>query len=348
MIALVGDVMLLNRIDKRRFSKSAALGTTIAALHEHDLVVANLEMPLSRRGWPMPKHTTLRSDPDICHDVKALGIDAVTLANNHILDYGLDAMFDTVEACTDAGIACCGVGSNLTEGLQPLRREVGGHETAILGVACTLPNASEATVEKPGVVPIRVNVAFEIDPNAMMEQPGMMPIVRSWPSRSDLETVCGSIGAIKAKSTLVIVALHWGVQPDCLSPYQGLLAEYQQPLGHALIDAGADVVWGHHPHVLHPIEIYRGKPILYSLGNFLFEQPRDFMERESVIVTIRPYPFDIELTPVLLGCDGFPGVASGEDATRIVERLTKLSAQFSTQAVIADGRARLRLPLDRK
>jgi len=340
--------MLCELLDKRHPVDSSEFEATIAALHQHDIVIANLEMPLSRRGQPMPKRTSLRSDPDFIHDIKAMGIDAVTLANNHMLDYGPEAMLDTIEVCTAAGIACCGVGANLEEALRPARLTVNGQRVALLSLSCTLPNASGATVEKAGIAPIRVGFAFEVDPNDMMEQPGMMPWVRSWPRPEDREVVCQRIEELKAESAMVIVGIHWGVQPNCLSPYQGRLAEYQRPLGHALIDAGADIVCGHHSHTLHPIEFYRGKPIFYSLGNFLFEQSlsgqslRNFMDPDSIIVTVRPsHPLEIKLIPVLLDEQGFPCLVSGEQAVRILHKLERRSAPFGTELEIATDHARL-------
>src|SRR5699024_9803156 len=102
----------------------------------------------------------------------------------------------------------------------------------------------------------------------------------------------------------------------------GLLAEYQQPLGQVLIDAGADIIWGHHSHVLHPIEVYQGRPIIYSLGNFIFENPRGFMQPESLIVKITSTtPLAIELVPVWVDNDGFPLLAEGEQADSVISRL---------------------------
>lgn len=357
-IGLVGDIMLCERPDEQHRVNSPNFEALTAALHQHEVTVANLEMPLSRRGQPMPKRTNLRSDPDVIHEVKAMGIDLVTLANNHILDYGLVAMFDTIEACTAAGLAYCGVGANLEEALRPTRLTVDGQRVALLSVSCTVPNGSEATAEKAGMAPIRVNSAFEVDPTDMSEQPGMMPRVRTWARQGDREVVCRLITKLKAEPAMVIVGIHWGAQPNCLSPYQGLLAEYQRPLGRALIDAGADIVYGHHSHTLHPIEVYRGKPIFYSLGNFLFEQPfynlgnslfeqpRYFMDPESVIVAVSPsHPFEIKLIPVLLDGQGFPCLASGEQAVRVLRKLDRLSAPLGTQLKVATDHARLPVKL---
>src|SRR5699024_8134687 len=111
----------------------------------------------------------------------------------------------------------------------------------------------------------------------------------------------------------VIVAIHWGVPTYWLSPYQGLLAEYQQPLGHAMLDAGADVIFGHHSHSVHPIEVYNGKPIFYSSGDFLFENARGFMEPEAfiVLVDLNQQPV-YQLVPLWIDERGLPVLATGD------------------------------------
>ncbi|MER3399351.1 MAG: poly-gamma-glutamate biosynthesis protein, partial [Chloroflexota bacterium] len=131
-----------------------------------------------------------------------------------------------------------------------------------------------------------------------------------------------------------------------LAPYQGLLAEYQPALGHALVNAGADVVWGHHSHSLHPVEVYRGRPIFYSLGNFFFEGAgaRSFMEPESVIVRLRVGGgLRAELVPLWLDDAGFPRLARDEAAGAVFRKLAERSAQFGTQLEVHNDRAIINL-----
>jgi len=148
-----------------------------------------------------------------------------------------------------------------------------------------------------------------------------------------------------AESDYVIVAVHWGVPAYWLSPHQGLLAAYQQPLAHALVEAGADLVCGHHAHALHPIEVYRGKPIFYSLGNFMFEAPRAFMEPESVIVslTLGDHP-SIEITPLLLDERGVPRRVEATDAAAVLDKVERLSVPFGTVLARHAERASLVVP----
>src|SRR6266508_465961 len=108
-------------------------------------------MPLSRRGYRVPKWANLRSEPEVIEDIRALGVDAVTLANNHMMDYGPDAMLDTLAACDGAGIVHCGAGADLEAALAPLRFTVGGTRIGLLNASCTLPMESDAAPGKPGI-----------------------------------------------------------------------------------------------------------------------------------------------------------------------------------------------------
>ena len=341
-VSLVGDLMLRERLANLRNEHDAGFDAAIAALHECEVVTANLEMPLSRRGSKMLKHSNLRSDPDIIHDVHEMGVHAVSLANNHLMDYGPVALLDTLAACDGAGISRSGAGANLDEAMQPAWLDTGDKRIAFLSVSSTLPLGSEATDDTPGIAPIRIFFSFEVDTNLINEQPGTMPIVHSWTRAEDQDGVCRLVQDLKQEADAVIVAVHWGVPSYWLSPYQGLLVEYQQPLGHALIDSGADIVFGHHSHSLHGIEVYRNRPIFYSAGNFIFERPRGFMEPESMIVQATfGERLGVELVPLWVDERGLPELATGDCATCVLEKITKLSEPFSTGFRVNEGRAEL-------
>jgi poly-gamma-glutamate synthesis protein (capsule biosynthesis protein) len=250
------------------------------------------------------------------------------------MDYGSQALLDTLAACDGAGVGRCGAGATLEEVLAPAWLEARGRRLALLSVSCTLPPGCEATETDPGIAPLRVAMSFETDTNLLAEQPGTMPLVHTWTRPEDQEVVCGRVSALAREADAVIVAIHWGVPAYWLSPHQGLLAEYQQPLGRALIDAGATVVLGHHSHSLHGIEVYRGRPICYSVGNFIFERPRAFMEPESVIVHARFEPggaVRVGLTPLMVDERGLPELATGEAAERVFALLERVSAPFGTR-----------------
>jgi poly-gamma-glutamate synthesis protein (capsule biosynthesis protein) len=341
-VALVADLMIRSRLSEIRRADDTLFDAALEALRESEVVVANLEMPLSRRGSRTLKHSTLRSDPDVLEDVRAMGVHAVTLANNHLMDYGPDALVDTLVACDDAGVARCGAGRTLAEALAPAWLDAGGKRVALVSVSSTLPLGSEATEGTPGIAPIRVTTSLEIDTNLINEQPGTMPIVHSWTRAQDQAAVCAIVRDLAGQADAVIVAIHWGVPSWWLSPYQGLLAEYQQPLGHALIDAGATIVYGHHSHSLHGIEVYNDRPIFYSGGNFIFERPRGFMEPESVIVRATfGERLGIEMVPLMLDERGLPELARGATAGAVLAKLAALSQPFGTRFEVARDRAQL-------
>lgn len=341
-IGLVGDVMIETPTVRARQTAVPAFDAALEALAAHDVAIGNLEMPLSTRGYRVPKHSNLRSAPEVIDDIVAMGFDAVSLANNHMMDFGPDALMDTIATCREVDLPACGAGEDLDAAMDPLILETSAGRIGVISVASTLPVESDAGPAKPGIAPLRVEFAFEVDSNLLMEQPGTMPIVRSWANAADQERVCAAIGGLKHQVDLVIVAIHWGVPPYWLSPNQGLLAQYQQPLGRAMIDAGADVICGHHAHVLHPIEMYAGRPILYSLGNFVFHNPRAFMEPESIIVSVTPGdPLGIELTPVQVDEEGFPRLVTGESARSVISKLEAMSAPFGTRLERMHDRARI-------
>lgn len=339
-ISLAGDVMIRTPGLVRQAAGESGFAAALGELARSDLAIGNLEIPLSCRGYRVPKTSSLRADPAVIDDVAALGFGAVTLANNHLMDFGPDAMRDTIAACDQAVIAHCGAGMDLDAALAPTWLSAGARRIALISVACTLPVESEAGPGKPGIAPLRVRFSFEIDPNLLAEQPGTMPWVHSEAVIEDRERVGRVIGACgTAGADAVVVGIHWGVPSYWLSPYQGLLCEYQRPLARALIDAGADVVCGHHAHQLHPIEVYRGKPIFYSLGNFVFESPGDysFMEPESLIARVTlGARLGCELVPIVLDARGLPRRAVGDEATAVLEKVRRLSQPFATRVDITN------------
>lgn len=340
-LALVGDVMLATTKAERFASESPGFAAASDRLRSNGAIIANLEMPLSTRGYRVPKTSNLRSHPDVIRGVTEMGVHAVSLANNHMMDYGPDALADTIEAVAAAGLAHSGAGPDIDSALRPAIISAGDTTIGMLSFACTLPIESDAGPGKPGIAPIRVGFSFEIDANLLVEQPGTVPVVRSWADPNDRAAAEDCIRALKSEVDLVVVMIHWGVPSYWLSPYQGLLATYQQGLGRALIDAGADVVCGHHSHSLHPVEMYRGKPIFYSLGNYLFEGARAFMEPESVIAEYDLDEGTWTLVPLLLDADGFPELVDGDQATAVLTKLQAMSEPFGDPVRITGNLATL-------
>jgi poly-gamma-glutamate synthesis protein (capsule biosynthesis protein) len=203
---------------------------------------------------------------------------------------------------------------------------------------------------------VRVVSRFVIDPVVLDQNPGMAPFVETSARAEDVTSACAAVAAARELADVVVVGLHWGVPAGWAPSFQSELADYQQPLAHALIDAGADAIVGHHPHVLHGIEVYCGRPIFYSLGNFLFH-----ILVSGELELVRPYPaYDFtsirarlggiarlhwsrpgpperaELGIVALDETGEPRMAGPDEARPAVARVNALSARFGA-SVAGDG-----------
>ena len=194
------------------------------------------------------------ADPDNVPAIRRAGFHAVTLAGNHIADCGPEGIADTVAALDSAGLAHCGAGADLAAARRPCIVENGGVRLALLSYNCVGPEESWATASRAGCAYVRINTAdgSRITPRAPL----------SVPDEQSLAQLRADIGAARQGASVVVVALHKGIvhTPATLAPYERAVAQ-------AAIDAGADVVVGHHAHILRGIEIYRGKPIFHGLGN---------------------------------------------------------------------------------
>lgn len=208
---------------------------------EDDLSVVNLECAPSNLGQRVPKTFNFRCDPDALPIVAANGVEVANLANNHVLDYGVDAMLDGRVNVEAAGMAAVGVGADVAEATAPAILELGGWTIAVLGMG--------------GVVPADWWLATE-------DGPGMA-------SGDDIEQMVAAVEAASEQADLVVVAIHWGAElvtePD---PDDRARAE-------AMIAAGADVIFGHHSHRLGEVEEVNGRPVFWTLGNFVWPRLSD-------------------------------------------------------------------------
>jgi poly-gamma-glutamate capsule biosynthesis protein CapA/YwtB (metallophosphatase superfamily) len=194
------------------------------------------------------------ADPANIAAVRRAGFHAVTLAGNHIADCGAEGIADTVGALDESGIAHCGAGADLESARRPCFVEIGGTRLALLSFNCVGPEEAWATPTRAGCAYVRIDTAdgSPINPRAALISP----------NEASLAAMAEDIRAARASAGLVAVSLHKGIvhTPATLAPYERAVA-------HAAIDAGADVVVGHHAHILRGIELYRGKPIFHGLGN---------------------------------------------------------------------------------
>jgi len=227
--------------------------------------VAQCERTYSERGWyqewnttPGGKHT--RQHPRLASVLQAAGIDVVSLASNHAMDWGYEPMFDTIDLFRNMGMQVIGAGRNSEEARRPAIVEKNGVKVAILGYCSAIRDGQAAVDNKPGIAPMRAFTHY--DPTDF--QPGSPPEIVSVPHQGDIMAMQQDIRRVKPEVDAVVVFIHWGV---CFIPKT--LATYQPPVAHAAIDAGADLIIGHHAHVPKAVEVYKGKVCFYSIGNFM-------------------------------------------------------------------------------
>ncbi|WP_134765145.1 CapA family protein [Nocardioides sp. 1609] len=287
-LTLVGDVVVSRW--PRRPEGAAPGDSAIGMLAGKGLVIGNLEAPLTSGGERAEKLVALRTPVEGANELADMGFDLVSLATNHALDYGADGMRDTVRALDAAGIAHAGFGETRTEALSPAVVEVDGKTLAYFSVCSALPLGFNATATRAGIGAIRVRQQFEFDTGFLEETPGTPPYVHSEAHEPDVVAVEEAIRRARKDHDAVAVAIHWGVPFPYLPEAQGPLAEYQRPLAHRLIDAGADLIVGHHPHCLHPVEFYGRGLILYSTGNFVFDWC-DGWSPESMVAAVDAHPY---------------------------------------------------------
>lgn len=236
------------------------------ALHGADLCIAQLEAPVSERGARVPNaRLAMRSPVTSARALREAGYRLVSCAGNHCLDFGYEALGDTLLHLRAAGVESCGAGDTLDLALEPAYCMAGSVRVALIAASSILPEGYAARADSPGCAPLR---AFTVHEPIEPDQPGTPPRTRTFLDEGDLAAVIASIRKARAAADWVLVSLHWGIH---MVPF--VLADYQRAAAHALIEAGADAILGHHPHLLKGIEIYRGRPVFYSLGNFAIEQP---------------------------------------------------------------------------
>ena len=197
----------------------------------------------------------------------SIGFDVVSMASNHTMDWGRDAILDSIERMRRDGIQTIGAGKNIDEARQPAIVECDGTRIAFLGYCSVAPKGYYAAPRRAGVAPMRAITHFE---PLEEDQPGTPAKIMTWPLQRDLDALVQDVERVRPDVDIVAVSLHWGVHH-----IRGLIADYQPVVAHAAIDAGADIIIGHHPHVLKGIEVYRGKVILYSIGDFARDYNQD-------------------------------------------------------------------------
>ncbi len=307
----VGDILLARDIDLiiRRFGWQHPFAQVKELISQGDINFCNLESPASFLGSPYPnklKNITFRANPANLFAIKDAGFNIISLANNHMADYGPAAIAETLDALQLLNLPYVGAGHRREEAYAPHIIEAKGWKLAFLAYAEPLWSVTEAGSEA-GVAHLKKDKTLaaiqELKANALAD--------------------------------LVVISLHWGEE------YRHYPQQYQIDLAHAIVDAGADVILGHHPHVLQGLEWYRGKPVFYSLGNFFFDQIDDptyqgalarinFMPDGGINVAMRPMRTQRRSL--------HQSIAQGQDAQMIAQNLIAYSSVFKTEAIVqTDG-----------
>ena len=309
VITAVGDIMLAGQASRTLATRGFdhPFSGTVAELRKGDILVGNLEAPLTRGGTEFTgKKFRFRTRPEAAAALSRAGFSVLTLANNHIMDFGAEGLAETLSSLDRVKILHAGAGATLAEARHEALITARGMRVAFLAYSLTYPAEFYAGAVHPGAAQ---GIAGRV--------------------RDDIRRVRGS-------AEYVVVSFHWGAE------LEGMPKPYQRQAAHAAVDAGADLVLGHHPHVLQGIERYRGKSIFYSLGNFAFGSMSRSADRSMIArITLGERGQSVELLPlnVLNSEVGFcPALLTGKRGEAVIARLNLLSASFNSRVTLSGGR----------
>ena len=271
-----------------------------------DFGFVNLESPLTNGGDPQGwKDVVIKGNPALAPAMGKSGINVVTMANNHAGDMGDSGLLDSFNYCEKAGITVVGAGKNLKAAQAGAVLKTDGATTAFLGFSDVLPIGYPATSGSPGTSP----------------------------GRADIGAVKANIRAAAKKADYVFVGWHWNFE------YKRAPSYLESSEGKAAVDAGADIVFAHHPHLLDGVQAYHGGLIFYSLGNLVFSGfSGETAQTVLVKAKVTPQAIDAKLIPVQVSGSGVPTVATGSTGLSILQRVRSLSAALGTTVTIKDNR----------
>jgi poly-gamma-glutamate synthesis protein (capsule biosynthesis protein) len=319
-IAAVGDLMLGGRTEPflKEFGPEYPFTGVMPFLGKADIAVGNLESPISTRGTAVEnKKFTLRAGPLAARALKSAGFRVVALANNHAMDFGPLALQDTLAALDDNGILYSGAGMDLDDARTPAIVRIKGKTLAFLSYSLTFPLEFFASAGHPGTAP------------------GYADFIKA------------DIKKVRPAADLVIVSFHWGAE------LMTAAKDYQVELGHQAIDWGADLVLGNHPHVLQELEVYKGRLIAYSLGNFVFGSESNRTNFSMILlltfqgkrlVRVEAVPLDVNNYRVKYR----PHALTGKAAAEVLDSINAASARFKTKLKIGNDSGVLSLTREEK
>lgn len=296
-LAAVGDIMLARLVGDRIAQKGVRYpfeGEGIQPLlSSADIAFGNLECPISTRGKRQDKGIEFRADPAVVEGLTYAGFDILSLANNHTGDYADEALLDTLTYLEDAGILTVGAGSTITSAQQLRVIEVHGLRLGFLAY---------------NEIPPRWFAAKGNDPGSAF---------------ADIETLRAAVAQARERADVVIVSYHWGAE---YTPYP---TPHQRAIAKVLAEAGADLVIGHHPHVVQGVGYYPGSFVAFSLGNFIFDQEFSEETQEGLILRCLLDKTGVK-TVELLGHKmnrSQPAIVSGEEVRPMLERVLSVTRE---------------------
>ncbi len=308
-----GDVMLGGRTREavKEFGIDYPLAAIKPLLQQSPIVMANLEGPFAKNAKRLERQFSYRVKPALAAALPGAGVNVVTLANNHLVDCDRDGVIETLDTLRQVGVVAVGAGPNQRGAHTPVIMDAHGRRVGLL--AYYWNRRCAATSKLPGGA---------MDPPEALEE---------------------DIRSLRAHADRIVATFHWGI------PYDRTPSAENRAKARFAVDCGADVVIGHHPHVLQPFEIYRGRPIFYSLGNFAFGSGNS--QAEGCLIGIR---FDDHLTTATIyplyvknrdsRVNYQPKLLRGISARRILLRLARSSGPAGELLRIGDFHGSLILP----
>ena len=311
-VIAVGDIMLGGRAKKAmaEFGPDYPFDGVLPLLQRAPIVLGNLEGPLAQKARKQKRNFSYQVDVSLASSLSRAGINAVTLANNHLMDCGRSGVLETLGALSNANVFALGAGTNERAAHAPVIRQAGGLRIGLLGYYWNSRTA--ATADRPGSA---------MDPPEALE---------------------ADIRSLREHVDRIVVTFHWGV------PYEREPSSEDRTKAHFAVDCGADAVVGHHPHVAQPFEIYRRCPIFYSVGNFAFGSGN--CRAEGLLVGLRfdenktivnVYPLYVKNRDPRVNYQ--PKVLAGRAAERVLTELMRISSDSAKFMKLQNGRGDIEL-----
>ncbi|WP_166354771.1 CapA family protein [Phytoactinopolyspora limicola] len=294
-LAFAGDIHFEDQLRARLDDPDTALGPLADKLSAADLAVVNLESAVGTTGTPEPKRFTFQAPPVAFDALAAAGVDVVTMANNHAMDFGPDGFAETLAAASARRdqLSVVGIGVDQDEAFAPALHDVDGTRVAVLGASTPDDPTADptdhwaATADDPGI-------AVALDPAPLLD----------------------AVTTARDDADVVVVYMHWGVQGESCP------SQSQQQLAGELAAAGADVVVGSHAHRLQGAGLVDDGYVAYGLGNAVWYRQGSAEASATGVLTVTVNDGEVvdeQWAPATIGADGVPEFADGDDAQQMID-----------------------------